>query len=196
MSTTYLELEDHIGVEPSHVVCPKTGEDIDNPNAGVPGPLVRQGIPFPIAVNVQETGDTVTQIQVLDIQPAEDISAIGLIPARIIPGTRVIETTSDTIAAALLNIGHYRVCDPPVSMAQTRGRKAGQPNKAELAGIAVDLGIDVKGRSKPQIEAAIKEHNAAAAAATSPVEGGPDEPAEPAGEAVFDAPTNDTTQED
>jgi hypothetical protein len=166
MSETFLELGDGIGIEPSHVRDPKTGEEIENPNAGELGELRSQGLPIPVPVQI-DNGDIAETIQVATILPGEQVSAISLVPARIIPGTRTIETSSDKIAAAILQLGVYHVADPPKSSAKTRAKA---PTKAELIEQAEALGIDVTGRSKPVIEEAIAEHEAQIAAQLKPDE--------------------------
>jgi hypothetical protein len=158
--TLFLELDEGIGIEPSHVRDPKTGEEIENPNAGELGELRSQGLPIPVPVQVGN--DIAETIQVATILPSEQVSAISLVPARIIPGTRTIETSSDKIAAAILNLGVFHIADPPKSNAQTRAKA---PSKAELVEQAEALGLDVKGRSKRGVEEAITEHEAALAAA-------------------------------
>lgn len=115
MHPIFLELVEGVGMEPTHLhERDKHGDHKENPKAGELGPLVRQGLPIPVPVQT-DAGDVITQIRVCDIEPAPEISAVTLIPARIIPGTRMIETISEPIAAALLQLGVFRICDPPAT---------------------------------------------------------------------------------
>jgi hypothetical protein len=113
----YFELHDHVGVEASHLVKEKDAdgnvlEEVENPKAEDLAPLCSESmlVAFPKKV---ENGEVVEDVVAIRIKPAAELTEER--PARIIPGTRVIETTSHQVAAALLANGKYQEVDPPAS---------------------------------------------------------------------------------
>jgi hypothetical protein len=129
--TLFLELEDHIGIEPSHYHDPQTGEVKEHPNAGEPGPLVAEGLAYAVPTLVGKEIVGVTRH--VTIRPSEHPVGAGgkhvkldedvATDARIIPGTRQIETSNAELASILVQAG-YRQVDPPKSQHVTRGKSA------------------------------------------------------------------------
>lgn len=156
---TFLELDEGVGPESSHITGPD-GHPVENPKADEPGELREQGLPMPVPVHVEGVG-IVTDIRVTAIYQAEEISGITMIPARIIPGTRIIETNSDRIAAALLNLP-FHVCDPPeghpLNSTRTQSDNTDGRSKKALIEQAKALGIKTTGMNKQQLEEVLEAH--------------------------------------
>lgn len=129
--TQFLELMDHIGVEPTHYEDSKTGEVKKHPNAGELGPLVSEGCAFAVPTMVDgEVVQTTRHVKIerSDSPIAEKAKPIDLVDdtitsARIIPGTRQIECNDPLVVSALLQ-GGYVLVDPPKSQHVARGRGA------------------------------------------------------------------------
>ncbi len=119
--TTFLELLDHVGIEPSYRHHPDTGEIEENPSAGEPGPLVEIGVQIPVPVMVGS--DVGTETRTAPIQQHESLAEAGEIKARIIPGTRIVETTAPAVVNVLISTGHYQQCDPPPSTTEPTKHK-------------------------------------------------------------------------
>lgn len=155
----FLELEDHVGLEPSHYED-KTGEVKEHPNAGQPGPLVSEGCDYavPTLVNGKIQGVkrhvqiTVSESSCGEIQPVALDQSVTT-DARIIPGSRVIETTNPLLADVLCQ-GGYRRIDPPSSQ-RPHVAKAPRVTKAGLAKRAEELGLPGKG-TNAELQAAIE----------------------------------------
>jgi len=137
--TQFLELLDHIGVEPSHLhEIGKDGAPKVHPNAGEPGPLTSEAFSYAVPVMVtnpvtgkQEVGSDVRSIRILPSdQPVREGAVIDpedphlAVDARILPGTRQIETTNPQVVAILTDGGGYVRVDPPKSSAQTRAKNS------------------------------------------------------------------------
>lgn len=111
MSKTYLALNDDVGTAPAFVVDSKTGLDIPNPKKDEPEALNSIGVNIPIPTMV---GDDVVEVtQRVTIDPGEKLGKE--IPARIIPGTRIVETTHPAVVNLLLQTGQYKQVDAPRS---------------------------------------------------------------------------------
>lgn len=113
--TTYLELVEGVGMESEflHEIDPKTGEYKRNPKAGQPAPLCEIKIPIPIPVMAGK--EVVVTTRTVDIKPLERIDPDDPLEARIIPGTRIVETHAPEVVNRLVETGHYQVCDQPHS---------------------------------------------------------------------------------
>jgi hypothetical protein len=129
--TQFLELLDHIGVEPSHYHDPKSGEIAEHPSAGELGPLVSEGCAYAVPTMVgKEIVQTTRHVKILPSdepisdkpKPVADDSEVTT-TARIIPGTRTIET-NDPMLVGVLQQGGYQLVDPPKSQHVARGRGA------------------------------------------------------------------------
>lgn len=139
--TMYLELVEGVGVESDfHHEQDKHGLHLPNPKAGDPAPLTSVGIQVPVPTKV-DGGDIIETSRSVAISPRPDrvssdwrenpVDEDGsIVVARIIPGTRVIETTAPPVANVLLGTGHYQPCDPPASE-QPRKPKPAQPESEE-----------------------------------------------------------------
>jgi hypothetical protein len=128
---TFLELDEGVGVESDFVhKHDKHGAFLPNEKAGDPGPLRSVGIhiPFPAMVG----NDVIEEQRTAEIVPLDKIDedwkarpvndeTQKIACARIIPGTRVIETNAPPIVAALLG-SHWHICDPPAK--DTKARQA------------------------------------------------------------------------
>lgn len=134
---TFLELDEGVGVESDslHELDPKTGLYLANPKAGDPGPLQSVGvkIPFPVMVGKdvfeeQRTAEIVALPQIDEdwkARPVKEGTKV-LACARIIPGTRVVETNAPPIVTALL-ASHWHEVDPPKQDSKAR-QAAGRPD--------------------------------------------------------------------
>jgi hypothetical protein len=136
----FLELMDHIGVEPSHLhETDRDGAAKPHPNAGEPGPLTSEAFSYAVPVMVKDpaTGkqEVGSELRAATIEPSDQPIREGAViapdrptlavDARIIPGTRIIETTNPQIASILAgDSGGYTRVDPPKSSAQTRAKAA------------------------------------------------------------------------
>ncbi|MGH2878952.1 MAG: hypothetical protein ACRDK4_05010 [Solirubrobacteraceae bacterium] len=109
--TTYLELVEGVGVEPTHVRDPKTGEEKPHPKAGEPAPINHIGFQVPIPTMVE--GELVMQTAAVTISQEPSIDPDNPVASRIIPGTRIVETNAPAVVNALLERGDFRLCDPP-----------------------------------------------------------------------------------
>lgn len=142
---TFLELEDHVGAEHTHTQTETPAGVVvieENDRAGDPGPLISQSLGIPI--QTMAGGELITQFAHVNIEPSNAPCARDwqkaqtkdgvLACARIIPGTRVIETTAPPVVNVLQEL-HFRICDPPKALQGTRGRAAsgGKPKRARKA---------------------------------------------------------------
>lgn len=121
--TTYLELVEGVGAEPTHLHGTK-GLIVPNPKAGDPAPLTAIGVNIPMPT--MSGKDVVTDVQKVVIRQAEQIGDNPL-ASRIIPGTRIVETTHPAVVNVLVDTGHYAVCDPPAKHAP----KPAKPEEAK-----------------------------------------------------------------
>jgi hypothetical protein len=140
--TMYLQLVDGVGAESDfRHEQDKDGLYLPNPKAGDPAPLTSVGIQVPVPTKI-EGGDIIETTRSVTIAPSDqrvstdwrenpvgDDGAITV--ARIIPGTRVIETTAPPIANVLTATGHYQPCEPPASE-QPRKPKPSAPESEEV----------------------------------------------------------------
>ena len=119
--TTFLELLEGVGKE-SDFKQDASGLITPNPRAGEPAPLscVSIKIPFPTmvgkeVVEEQRTAEIIALPEIDEDWRARPVKAgvAVLACARIIPGTRIIETNAPPVVEQLLN-SHWQVCDPPV----------------------------------------------------------------------------------
>lgn len=116
----YLELLDEHGVETSHIVDPDTGHEVKNPRAGQPAPLNNIGIQVPVPVMVgDDVAMTTSRVPILVANELDE-----LLGARIIPGTRIVETITPAVVNVLMDTGHYRRCDPPERKSLSNAEKA------------------------------------------------------------------------
>lgn len=124
---TYLTLPDGVGVAPPFIRDPKSGLDVPNPKAGEPEPINNIGLQIPVPVMAGgEVADTTARVA---IHPGPGLGAEGELVddagsfkrARIIPGTRVVETDHPAVVNLLTEAG-YLQCDPPAA-AQPRQPK-------------------------------------------------------------------------
>lgn len=111
---TYLTPADDVGVESAFIVDEKTGLDVPNPKAGDPAPINEIGIRIPIPVMIDK--ELRTDVRRVSIKPQDKID--DTLRARIIPGTRVVETDHPAVVQVLTDGGYVR-CDPPTK-AQVR----------------------------------------------------------------------------
>ena len=99
--TNHFRLLDHIGV---------TADE-------QPEPLVEERVTRdrPIMVDDGKGGQIpTTTSETVSIQPAASIGAADLVQARIIPGTRIVESRDPIIDAALRGFGKYEQIDSPI----------------------------------------------------------------------------------
>lgn len=113
----YFELHEHVGIESSHLVAKKDPEgnvleEKENPKADELAPLMAESmlVAFPKKI---EGGEVVSDVVSIRIKQEPELTDER--PARIIPGTRIIETTDHRVADALLANGKYQEVDPPKS---------------------------------------------------------------------------------
>lgn len=107
---TYLKLRDDAGIAPSHIVNDK-GLEVPNPRAGELDPLNNIGIQIPMPTMIgTEVGMTTRRVA---IEPGAELA--DPLRARIIPGTRIVETDMPQVVNLLVATGDYARCDPPVS---------------------------------------------------------------------------------
>jgi hypothetical protein len=115
-NSRFFELEDHVGLAPSHTIS-KKGLEVPNdgthgrPAAGEPEPLSALSVNIPIAR--QQGDDVVQDIATITIEPSEQFD--DKLHARILPGSRIVECRHPALPDLLLNTGHYREVDPPKS---------------------------------------------------------------------------------
>lgn len=116
----YLTLPDTTGIEPAWTRSPE-GVEIPNELAGAPQPLNNIGVGIPVPVMVD--GEVMTSIARVHILPsptpvdtdAPKVDEHGrLLAARIIPGTRIVESGHPETTNVLLAEGLVP-CDPPKS---------------------------------------------------------------------------------
>jgi hypothetical protein len=168
--TTFLELVEGVGPESDFVVDPKSGLEVPNPKAGEPAELKAIGFQIPLPTQVGD--DIVYTTSKVEVGPADAIDPENPVASRIVPGTRIVETNAPAVVNALLETGHYQLCDPP-------GTRSSGPTKAQLEGHATTLGLDVAGLKKAEIQAAIDSHVPAPPVEVAPAQEGGD-PAAPA----------------
>lgn len=117
---TYLTLPEGVGVASPFIRDPKSGLDVPNPKAGEPEPINNIGLQIPVPVMVDgEVADTTTRVP---IQPGPALGPEGQLVdnagvfqrARIIPGSRVVETDHPAVVNLLQEAGLVP-CDPPAS---------------------------------------------------------------------------------
>lgn len=117
----YLKLRDDVGVEPSHVVN-EAGVEIPNERAGDPAPLNNIGIQIPMPTMIgKDVGTTTVRaaIEQSDTLPAP-------LRARIIPGTRIVETDAPAVINLLTQTGQYELIDAPRSEQPRRPKTSGE----------------------------------------------------------------------
>lgn len=116
---TYLKLRDDVGIAPSHIVN-DAGLEVENPRAGELDALNNIGIQIPMPTMIgTEVGMTTRRVE---IKPGAELA--DPLRARIIPGTRIVETDAPAVINLLVASGDYAHCDPPAS---ERPRKPKQP---------------------------------------------------------------------
>lgn len=129
METIYLELVEGVGVEPPFTRDPKTGLEIPNDKAGEPQPLTHIGIQIPVPTMVGK--DVIDTTAKAYIEQARAIDPKDPVQSRIIPGTRIVETTAPAVVNLLLETGHYQQVAAPTSEQPHRPR---QGRKAHASG--------------------------------------------------------------
>ena len=113
---TYLRLLDTSGTAPTHTRTP-AGLEVPNPRAGELDELNNIGVNIPIPTMVD--GEIVNLTAPVSIRQAQkledgdvDVSTRTLLRARIIPGTRIIETDCQPVIDLLQEMNFVH-CDPP-----------------------------------------------------------------------------------
>lgn len=108
----------------------KETPDTCNPD-GTPQELTEIGLPVQITRQVEVDGkkEIVDDFVGFQIKP----SASDKVPHRIIPGTRIVATTSPAIVAALLDAGGYELCDPPGARRARRSAPRKRPAAKKTA---------------------------------------------------------------
>src|SRR4051812_22211226 len=131
----YFELHEHVGVESSHIVTEtdeagQVLEEKENPKADELAPLASESmlVAFPRKV---EGGDVISDVAAITILPENELTAER--PARIVPGTRVIETTDRRVSDALLANGKYQEIDQPESLRPRKPQASPSPSPAPAA---------------------------------------------------------------
>lgn len=104
----YFELTQDLGVAPAYV-RDDNGLEVPNPRKDEPDPLTEIGITVPVPT--MAGGEVISDARRAVIRSRE--TRDDDLHARIIPGTRVVETTHPAVASVLLESGQYRECDPP-----------------------------------------------------------------------------------
>ncbi len=139
----YLELLDEHGRAPSHKRT-DSGLEIPNPRAGDPDTLNNIGIQVQVPVLVDgEIAMTTSRIPIVCANELDEQLA-----ARIIPGTRIVETTNPAVVNVLMQTGHYRQVAPPERKSLSNAEKA-------LARQMLAEGNRVRGEHHDEITAAI-----------------------------------------
>lgn len=134
---TYLEALDHVGVVPSHYVDPETGLNVPNPRAGEPDALNSIGINIPMPIMVGD--DVVMTTRRAPIHVLDSLGPDGALVddqhrfcrARILPGTRIVETDHAAVVNLLMETGHYRQVDPPKSVQPRKPKTNDTPSKGK-----------------------------------------------------------------
>lgn len=108
----YFELDDHIGVEPTHKRDPDTGEEVENPKAG----------------ELQAAGEWGVGVVVTDYvligEKVEAIKQIGSVAMQPIEGTRIYATDDEQLAMALAGfVGVCHEIDPPTKAQLKKARE-------------------------------------------------------------------------
>ncbi len=103
----YLELNDDIGLETSHLVI--DGQNVKNPKAGQPAELNNIGVQIPMPTMVGKEVAMTTSRATIQVGEQRDEH----IRARILPGTRIVETDHPAVVNLLIETGHYHQIDPP-----------------------------------------------------------------------------------
>ena len=113
MDLLYLELNDDQGIVPTHLRDPDTGQETPNPRAGELDVLNNIGITIPIErpVMVDDKPELLRSTSTVYILPSLQLGDV--IPARILPGTRIVEVAHPAVANQLLETGHYHQIDAP-----------------------------------------------------------------------------------
>jgi hypothetical protein len=106
--STFLELNEDVGLVPSHLEDPKLGP-VENPKAGEHAPFLQMGIQIPVPTMVN--GEVVDQPKSVAIVPGEKLDKT--LRARIVPNTRCIETDHPAVVELLLNTGKFHEVDQP-----------------------------------------------------------------------------------
>jgi len=110
MSTSlYFELNDDIGLAPSHLRKPD-GTEVENPRAGEPDTINNLG--FPVSTPIMVDGHVTDSVDVVRIFPSEDLDPV--LKTRILPNSRIVETQNPQVANVLRE-QHYHEIDPPKS---------------------------------------------------------------------------------
>jgi hypothetical protein len=125
----YLTPRDDVGPTPSHIVN-DAGLEVPNPEAGQPGVLTSIGITVPVPTMIgDEVGMTTRRAEIAQLPALGDEGGMldeegRFVRARIIPGTRIVETDMPQIVNVLVASEQYVHCDPPKS---EQPRKPKQP---------------------------------------------------------------------
>jgi hypothetical protein len=116
--STFLELHDHVGV---------TADDNLEP-------LVEIGVTLavPTMIKDPDTGKDELAEAVTSLTISSQAS-LGDLQARVLPGTRIIETADQRVTQALLGTGHWQQIDAPTKTAAAAAAKA-LKDAAEEAG--------------------------------------------------------------
>jgi hypothetical protein len=104
----YFTLHETLGLAPAYVRT-DDGLEVPNPRAGELDPINEVGISVSIPTMVGK--DVLDLPARIVIAPAESLP--DKVRARVIPGTRIIETDNDRVATALLGCDQYAETDPP-----------------------------------------------------------------------------------
>lgn len=103
----YFELNDDIGLAPSHLTDTETGQPVENPAAGTPEPLVHFsltiGVPTMVGADLIQVPETVT------LDP--------------IAGTRMLKIEDALVANAMQAHPLFHEVDPPTRKGLTSARK-------------------------------------------------------------------------
>lgn len=138
--------------EPAFIVDPGTGLEIPNPIAGELRVLNNIGITVPIATELE--GD------VIDVMHRAEIKQAGKIDeqlrARIIPGTRVVETDHPAVINMLQAHG-YVLCDPPSNADEKAAQAALAKAQKAQEKAAQDAEKTAEGTTNPEPAASGQE---------------------------------------
>lgn len=108
----FFELNADQGLAPDWIVDHATGLEVPNPHAGEPSPLNNIGIQIP-TVAMAPDGEVIETTTRQPITPSDRLDEV--LRARILPGTRIVETDHPAVANLLNETGLYHQIDPPRS---------------------------------------------------------------------------------
>lgn len=123
-TSRFFELHDTAGLAPAFVRNDQ-GLEVPNERVGEPDPLTEIGVNIPMPTMVGDQVATTTAH--VAIRPADVLDE--QLQSRILPGTRIVETTHPAVGSLLLETGLYHEIDPPRSVQPHKPKTTGRPGQ-------------------------------------------------------------------